>query len=85
MQIYVVNELNVLTDNQFEVYNTCHLATTNIEEAKKKFNELLEIAVKDFNKTMEDVVDEGEHCKYIARADDYDKIEVKIETMDLIN
>lgn len=82
-QIYVVNELVVLTDNQFDIYNTTHLVTQDLELAKAKLDQIINIAAQDFNQTVDDIIIESEYEKIVSRADNYDRIEVKIETVDI--
>lgn len=81
MKVYLVNELVILTDNQFEISSNTHLITTDVEAANDKFEELLIQASKDFNDAP--IIVETANNKYVQRADGCDRIEVSIEEMKL--
>lgn len=80
--VYIVNELVVLTDNQFEVYNNCHGAYSSIESATEKANELIEIASRDFNDADIEVNESCTHFE-VTRSDNYDRIEVNIDKVEM--
>lgn len=78
---YVVNELTVLTDNQFEIYNECHLVTDSLYEASKLAETLMIDAINQLGLTKEDVetFQNKEMIKStVSTEDGYNRIEVTI-------
>ena len=81
---YVVNELVILTDNQFEIYNVCHLITKNKQEAIKLGEELILQGIKDLDLEEEDInkYETNNQIHYeCSSLDGYNTIEINIDIL----
>lgn len=81
---YVVNELVILTDNQFEIYNVCHLITKNKQEAIKLGEKLILQGIKDLDLEEEDInkYETNNQIHYeCSSLDGYNTIEINIDIL----